>query len=158
MTNTSQGIERQAQTIVVGVDGSKASLAALDWALRQARLTGAHLHAVTTWEFPTNYGWAIPLPDDMDFAADARTILDNAIDTAVAAAPGAEVEVTKSVIEGHAALVLAHVAEGASMLVVGSRGHGEFAGMLLGSVSEYLATHAPCPVLIIHEPKPAASA
>jgi nucleotide-binding universal stress UspA family protein len=56
------------------------------------------------------------------------------------------------VTEGHPAFVLTDAARGAALLVVGSRGHGAFAGMLLGSVSEYCAAHAPCPVVVVRHP------
>jgi len=55
------------------------------------------------------------------------------------------------VIDGHPAPVLVEASKGAELLVVGSRGHGEFVGMLIGSVSEYCAAHALCPVLV-HRP------
>ena len=135
--------------IVVGVDGSDSSKAALGWSIRQAKLTGAPLQVVATWQYPTNYGWAIAWPENLDFAGDSAKVLDKAIEEAAAdLESGPAVEITRSVFEGHPAVVLMKLAEDAALVVVGCRGHGEFAGMLLGSVSEHLATHAPCPVAI----------
>ncbi|HET9171261.1 MAG TPA: universal stress protein [Actinospica sp.] len=129
--------------IVVGVDGSASSRDALRWAARQARLTGAELHAVCAWDFPATYGWA-PDYSDVDLAAQARKDLDATIAEVLGAAP-AVVRVER----GHPAAVLVDSSLGADLLVVGSRGHGAFAGMLLGSVSQHCAQHALCPVLIV---------
>ncbi len=133
--------------IVVGVDGSDPSKRALRWAANQAKLTGATLKAVTSWEYPPTLGWAPPYPSDFDPNEDARKALQETIDAVLGpeAAVVAQVEVT----EGHPAFVLTEAARGAELLVVGSRGHGAFAGMLLGSVSEYCAAHAPCPVVVV---------
>jgi nucleotide-binding universal stress UspA family protein len=141
--------DSQQKKIVVGVDGSDSSKAALAWGIRQARLTGAPLQVVMTWEYPMTYGWVVPLPDGLDMAAEGSAELDRVIQEAIEADPGPAIDITKSVIQGHPAPVLIHEAQGAALVVVGSRGHGEFAGMLLGSVSEHLSTQAPCPVLIV---------
>jgi nucleotide-binding universal stress UspA family protein len=135
--------------IVVGVDGSDSSVRALRWAAGQAKLTGASLTVVTTWEFPPTFGWAPPYPSDFDPSKDARAALQKNVDTVLG--PDPEVAVQLEVVEGHPAFVLTDKAAGAELLVVGSRGHGAFAGMLLGSVSEYCASHAPCPVVIVRD-------
>ena len=132
--------------IVVGVDGSPSSVQALRWAARQAELTGGELHAVTAWRMPTTYGW-IPPVADFDWAGNARTSLDRAIREALDATQAGLVR--RHVVEGGAARSLLHAAAGADLLVVGSRGHGEFSGMLLGSVAHHVVAHAPCPVLVI---------
>ncbi len=136
--------------IVVGVDGSDPSKRALRWAADQAKLTGATLTVVTTWEYPPTLGWAPPYPSDFDPNEDAR----KAQDETVAEVLGADRSlVTKSeVTEGHPAFVLTQASRGAKLLVVGSRGHGAFTGMLLGSVSEYCASHASCPVVVVRNP------
>lgn len=136
--------------IVVGVDGSEASKDALRWAARQARLTGSELRAVCAWQMPTAYGWA-PDFSNVDFAAEARKGLENTLDETLGADPG--IPVVTDVRPGHPATVLIDASRGAAILVLGSRGHGAFAGMLLGSVSHHCAQHATCPVLIVrHEP------
>ncbi len=66
--------------------------------------------------------------------------------------PDSGVVLHLTVTEGHPASVLTEAAQGAELLVVGSRGHGAFAGMLLGSVSEYCAAHSPCPVVVVRQP------
>jgi nucleotide-binding universal stress UspA family protein len=133
--------------IVVGVDGSPTSVAALDWAARQAELTSSTIEAITTWEWPTAYGMAVAVPSGYDPAADAQKVLDRVIDTVHKSHP--DVDVRAVVLEGHPAAVLVKASEGADMLVVGSRGHSEFAGMLMGSVSEHCVTNAHCPVLVL---------
>jgi nucleotide-binding universal stress UspA family protein len=132
--------------IVVGVDGSQSSLDALSWAGRQAAITSASLDVVTTWEWPSSYGWAVPVPEDFDPERDVRQTLEATIEPVRAAYP--EVQVTTRVVSGHPAPVLVDASKGAELLVVGSRGHGEFVGMVIGSVSEYCASHAHCPVLV----------
>ncbi len=141
-----QGSER----IVVGVDGSPSSHQTLRWAARQAKLTGASLQVITCWEFPTPMSWLPPNPSDLDQAkADARRTLEQTVAEVLGDNPGIDIDLT--VVEGHAAPVLLEAARGASLLVVGSRGHGEFTGMLLGSVSEHCVTHAPCPVTVVRD-------
>jgi nucleotide-binding universal stress UspA family protein len=132
--------------IVVGVDGSESSLDALRWAAAQARLTGASLEVIATWEYPNSFGWAPAWPPDWDPGGDAQKALAQAVDEALGTNP--EIDVRQVVLEGHPAPALVHASENADLLVVGSRGHGEFAGMLIGSVSEHCATHATCPVVI----------
>ena len=136
--------------IVVGVDGSGPSKRALRWAADQAKLTGAKLKVVTSWEYPPTLGWAPPYPSDFDPNEDARKALQETIDAVLG--PEAAVVAQAEVTEGHPAFVLTEAARGAELLVVGSRGHGAFAGMLLGSVSEYCAAHAPCPVVVVRHP------
>lgn len=138
----------QQGRIVVGVDGSPASADALSWAARQAELTGAAIEAVTSWEYPMAFG-GYPAANEIDWPANARSVLDSALDQALGEAAD---PVTRTVVEGHPAKVLIDAAAGAELLVVGSRGHGGFAGLLLGSVSEYVVAHAPCPVLVVRHP------
>jgi len=132
--------------IVVGVDGSESSLEALAWAARQAHFTGSTLEIITTWEWPSSYGWAVPVPNDFDPEEDVRKALESAVEQVRAEYP--DVRVDPRVVSGHPAPVLVEASKGADLLVVGSRGHGEFVGMLLGSCGEYCATNAHCPVLI----------
>jgi nucleotide-binding universal stress UspA family protein len=133
--------------IVVGVDGSESSLHALAWAANQAELTGAKLVLITTWEWPNTYGAPIPYPADWDPSEDARRVLREAAEPLQKQHPDVAIDLT--VAEGHAAPVLVEASKGADLLVVGSRGHGEFAGMLLGSVSEHCVSNAHCPVLVL---------
>jgi len=132
--------------IVVGIDGSECSLAALQWAAQQAHFTGLPLDVVMSWERP-EWGSGFLLPDDYDPASDANKLLEDAISKIRGAFDG--VMFNPVAIEGHPAPTLVEAARGADLLVVGSRGHGEFSGMLLGSVSEYCAHHVSCPITII---------
>jgi nucleotide-binding universal stress UspA family protein len=132
--------------IVVGVDGSPSSLDALSWAARQAHLTESSLEIMMTWEWPSSYGWAAPIPDDFDPEEDVRRSLEAAVASVRTAYP--DLGIDHRVVSGHPAPILVEASKGAELLVVGSRGHGEFVGMLLGSVSEYCATNAHCPVLV----------
>lgn len=142
--------------IVVGVDGSEPSKKALAWAARQAKLTGAPLEVVMTWELPASYGWAAPLPEGMDFETDARAVVAEVVAEVIGPDAAGQLDLTLTVIEGHPAPVLLKESETAGLLVVGCRGHGSFAGMLLGSVGQHLTAHSHCPVVIVREGKPAA--
>jgi nucleotide-binding universal stress UspA family protein len=134
--------------IVVGVDGSEESKAALRWAVGEARLRGASVRAVYAWSLPyvaAAPGLVVPQGDVADFRRDGEEMLD----ALVAEVGNAGVDVERVAVEGGPAHVLVEAAEGADLLVVGSRGHGGFAGLLLGSVSQQVAHHAPCPVVIV---------
>ncbi len=133
------------ERIVVGVDGSEASIDALHWAARQATLTGAELRVVIAWHFPVVSGDS-PISTMPDWRTDALIAIDSLVKHAQLPAA---LRTSREVIEGHPAQVLTQAAVGADLLVVGSRGHGGFRGMLLGSVSDYVCTHAPCPVVVV---------
>jgi nucleotide-binding universal stress UspA family protein len=142
--------------IVVGVDGSKSSHQALRWARFLADTTGCSVEAVMAWQPLSAYSWATmgwaAYPGDWDPAADAHKALTDAVEEVFGATPPANL--TIAVREGGAAQVLLEAGAGARMLVVGSRGHGGFAGLLLGSVSSACAEHASCPVLVVHGETP----
>jgi nucleotide-binding universal stress UspA family protein len=135
--------------IVVGVDGSATSIHALQWAVRQAGLTGATVDAVCAWQFPVSYGWAVT--DNTDYAALAAETLEKAI--AEVRQAGETTEIQGHVVEQNAAQALIDASRGADLLVVGSRGHGGFTGALLGSVSNHCVHHATCPVVVIRDGK-----
>lgn len=133
--------------IVVGVDGSEQSRRALVWAARIAEATGAELTAVTAWHRPVSYGWSYAA-DDWDPQADAAKCLEETV--AEVFPDGRPARLNLVVREGLSAKVLLDASRGATLLVLGSRGHGGFAGLLLGSVSASCAEHARCPVLVVH--------
>jgi len=138
-----------AHRIVVGIDGSHSSEAALNWALRQADLTGSTLEAVITWEWPSAAGLGIAAPTGFDPQADAKQVLDQAIATAE---PGhGDVSIESKVVSGPAGMALVDASRGADLLVVGSRGHNELVSVLLGSVSDHCVTHAHSPVLVVRD-------
>ena len=145
--------------IVVGVDGSEHADAALRWALREAVLRGADLDVVAAWHepfVPDLSGMAPVTTATVAIAEETAKIVDRAIDAALVAddVAGDAVAIHRTVDHGPAAHVLLRAAEGADLLVVGSRGRGGFAGLLLGSVSHDVAHHAPCPVVIVRRGAP----
>lgn len=137
--------------IVVGIDGSDAAKEALRWALDEARLREAEILAVHAWEPPPTVPEPGPAPgfDLVSVLPQVQEAGERLVTTVVEAVAGdAEVPVEPVAIEGPPARVLAEAARDAEMLVVGSRGRGGFASLLLGSVSQQLAHHASCPLLI----------
>ncbi|MFF1478130.1 universal stress protein [Streptomyces sp. NPDC058301] len=143
--DTNSGVTR----VVVGVDGSEASYEALRWAVRHARLIRATVEAVAAYEVPGAEGWSAPAVDaDLD-EEQARKDLADEIHTVLAQA--GDVPLTSHVVQGNPVEVLTAASAGAELLVVGSRGRGGFARLLLGSVSLQCAQHASCPVVIIRE-------
>jgi nucleotide-binding universal stress UspA family protein len=130
--------------IVVGVDGSVSAMAALRWAVQQARLINADIHAVTRWEIPITI-MIVPTYTEADYARDARQMLDRAVAEALGSVPGVHVE--KHLVQERPALALCRAAEAAQLLVVGSH-KGALPGMHLGSVASYCVHHAPCPVVV----------
>jgi nucleotide-binding universal stress UspA family protein len=147
---------RQEQRIVVGVDGSNSSKAALRWAIRQAKLTGSLVDAVTAWHYPPAYGWAPVADGEFSPEATAKEALTEALTEVSGLEP--EVPVRPHVREGHAADVLIRAASGADLLVVGSRGHGGLASAMTGSVSLQCVLHAHCPVLVLRDGREGAPA
>jgi nucleotide-binding universal stress UspA family protein len=138
--------------IVVGIDGSPASKETLQWAVAEAKLRGAALRVVHAWAFP--YVAAGPGLDPIldgqmidDIRRNAEELVERELSELGDAAAGVDVE--RAVVEGAPASALIEAAKGCDLLVVGSRGHGGFAGMLLGSVSQQLSHHAPCPLVIV---------
>jgi nucleotide-binding universal stress UspA family protein len=133
--------------IVVGIDGSAVSVAALVAAARIARATGARVDAVTCWSVPA----ALALPyalGTVDFEGGARKVLENAV---VAAFGGDTPDhVTARLVQGLPRQVLLEASDGADMLVLGRRGHGGFPGLVMGSVSQACIAHARCPVLVMN--------
>lgn len=134
--------------ILVGVDGSVGSKAALAWALEEGALHTSVVEAAIVWQTPT------VLPPDVLSPVDATTLAESAglrlADAIGAVGSGhTAVEIQRVVLEGDPAMILCERAIGTDLLVVGSRGHGTFAGLLLGSVSSKCADHSPVPVAIV---------
>ncbi len=143
------GEPQRAGRIVVGCDGSPAGTAALGWAAGMAESTGATVEVIATWQWPTGYGAGPMFPSGYDPSADAARIVREAIGTAATDHPA--VEFVPLVVEGHPAKVLVDASRGAELLALGSRGHGEVGGLLLGSVTAHCAAHAHCPVLVFRD-------
>ncbi len=122
---------------------------ALDWAIRQAELTHASVLVVMAWRWPVAFGWNVPIGFSHDMGKDARTSMEEVLEPIRNEHPHVLIE--SRIVEGHPSPALVEASGGADLLVVGSRGHGEFVGMLLGSVSEHCVSNARCPVLVVRE-------
>jgi nucleotide-binding universal stress UspA family protein len=134
--------------IVVGIDGSHSSLEAMRWAGRQADLTRSTLHVVMTWEWPLTYGWAMPCPSPPAMTLRRRYVRFSTRPWPTCAPHTRQSTSRPKAVHGHPPSLLVEASEGADLLVVGRGSHGEFTGMLIGSVSEFCATNAHCPVLV----------
>jgi nucleotide-binding universal stress UspA family protein len=140
-----------AEPVVVGVDGSEESLRAVEWAALEARRHRAPLRIVSAPALvPRVHSPSTPVEE---IACALRGIAARALDAAISraeeVAPG--LPVTTGLLSGPPALAVAESGAGASMLVVGARGAGGFAALVLGSVSRYVASHAPGPVVVVRE-------
>jgi nucleotide-binding universal stress UspA family protein len=153
--------------VVVGVDGSAGARHALDWAIDEARLRKVPLRVVHAWMFGYIGGSVSGYPywggsigsytslgvDLNDVHRAAEGLLDRALADVEDEAEGIEIE--RQVVQGPAAEVLVKAASPYDLLVVGSRGHGGFTGLMLGSVSQQCIHHAHCPVVVVHSSVPA---
>jgi nucleotide-binding universal stress UspA family protein len=156
-------------TIVVGIDGSPGSDAALRWALAEARLRGSTVRILHAYH-PVQVGLgeaqlgatglgapAVYAADDLErlrstAAREAQGVIDGALQrTGPDAVSG--IEVKQETVEGAATQTLIEAGRSADLLVLGSRGRGGFLGLLLGSVSQQCAHHPPCPVVILPPPE-----
>ena len=143
-----------SNVVIAGTDGSDPSLRAVEWAARDAALRGASLRIVAVPVLPRRMSWQPTPHSTPDTVADTiRRSYEQALATAAACAAETEpgVAVETALLSGRPAQALAEAAADASMLVVGSRGAGGFAALLLGSVSRYVATFAPGPVVVARE-------
>ena len=139
--------------VVVGVDGSSASKAALAWALDEARARGATLEVVTAWSYldqpPEKEGGQSRFRPDFG-EDDALRILDGALAEVAGDDPG--VEIIRTVVCELAPRALLDASAGADLVVVGARGLGGVREALLGSVSQEIVHHATCPVVVVRKP------
>jgi nucleotide-binding universal stress UspA family protein len=139
--------------LVVGVDGSPSSDAALSWAIAEAKLRTAPLKVVCCWTIPGLYlTEAYIAPEPLALENAARSTLDAAMGR-VAGAEDPLLAAQRLVLEGSPSRVLLDVSEGASLLVVGARGRGGFIGLLVGSVASQVVNHAVCPVVVVPRPE-----
>ena len=131
--------------VIVGIDGSQASVEALRWAGEYAQSINAEIRALTAFDVP----WTIyitPTSSDEFYMERAEVMLAESVSRAFPA--GAPVPVHTTVVQGRPALVLVGAAHGAAVLVVGATGHTALPGMHIGSVAGFCVHHAPCPVLV----------
>lgn len=135
--------------IVVGVDGSSASKAALQWALKEAALRQARVRAVGVVDIRMVPSAPLVGPVKGDLVGAATAAVDDAVAQAEHESAGIPVE--REITVGHPARALIDLSGDADMLVVGRRGHSTLAGLLMGSVAAQVSAHADCPVVVIHE-------
>jgi nucleotide-binding universal stress UspA family protein len=138
------------KTILVGVDGSPGSRTALTWAAAEAAVHGADLVALEVWKpplLPPVGSGSVPHGNVPDWSGAAAEHLLTVIEEELGEAP--PVLVHPRVKQGNAAAVLIEESAHADLLVVGSRGHGGFVGLALGSVSQHVAAYAKCPVTVV---------
>ncbi len=145
------GESSEARRIVVGVDGSDHAFRALEWAVGEATLRRIELCVLTCWTLPGAFETA-PVSavdwDEQPFVAAAQATVQRSV--AKAGLPSrSDLRWTREVHAGTAGAILVRESEHAELVVVGSRGRGGFAGLLLGSVSQQVAAHAHCPVVIV---------
>jgi nucleotide-binding universal stress UspA family protein len=140
-----------AKPVIVGADGSPESVRAVEWAAREAALRGTSLRIIAVPPLPRRMTVTPATPGTVTDVVErsASEALAAAAQRAAAQQPGLAIET--HLVAGAPAEVLAGAAEGAALLVLGSRGAGGFSALILGSVSRYVATHAPAPVVVARE-------
>ncbi len=146
--------------IVVGVEGSGGAKAALRWAITEARYRKAVVEVVTAYSntyVPASPDFNYVPLEAVDLETEVTRMQGAVVDEVLAEVGDCGVEIKRTVARGRAPDTLIKVAEGADMLVVGSRGRGGFRGMLLGSVSQQIAHHGDCPVVIVRPDLPVKS-
>jgi nucleotide-binding universal stress UspA family protein len=137
------------QVVVVGVDGSDPSVAALSWASRYGAATGATVRAVRVWHYPTAAGLPpgkTPEPVEEEVEGWVRDELSQAV---TKANPDSSAQIETKIVYGHPAQALIDESRGESLLVLGHRGHGGFAEALTGSIVIHCVNHSACPVVVV---------
>lgn len=168
--NTDGTQSARVPAIVVGVDGSAEAQEALRWALAEGRLRSSPVRVVHAWTsgyiassaegYLYGDGWVNPYNSAGVELSDLQTAAEELLERSLADV-GEEttgIEIERLVVQGAAAALLVSAVAPGDLLVVGSRGHGGFVGLLLGSVSQQCVHHASCPVVVVHPPKPASVA
>ena len=148
-TEPNRPVPGELERIVVGVDGSATSQLAFRWALDEARLRGAAVEAVHVWHAPyvEGYGHTITGVDPLSFQEAGRQLLDRVVSAEDTS--GLPVPVERVLVDDGPAGSILEAAKGADLVVVGSRGLGGVKRWLLGSVSQQVVHHAPCPVVVV---------
>jgi nucleotide-binding universal stress UspA family protein len=136
----------EGKQVIVGVDGSEASIEALRWAVEHSDGVGGTVKAIRTWHYP----WAMQTaPAQVDESLVGR--LQGELADAVKKA-GLEDKVELAVMEGHASIVLVRESSGADLLVVGSHGHSAARDLFLGSTTLHCVAKSTCPVVVVRAP------
>lgn len=144
------GNGRLFHRILVGVDGSDASIEALRHAHRLAAALGSEVDATAFWDYPQAYAGYVAVGLE-EFEEQAGAVLRDAVENAFGGDTPSNVH--PRLVRGHPRDALIEASRHADLMVVGKRGHGGFAGLLLGSVTSALVAHAHCPVLVVHIPE-----
>ena len=139
--------ERHLKKIVVGVDASDHSRAAMRWALGYAA-DGDAIEFVHAWNIPAVAGLEAPYVNPSDFEVAARASLLSVVDEIATAEDRERFDIASTVVHGYPAVALVNRSNDADLLVVGRRGLGGFKALLLGSVSSHVVHHATCPVVV----------
>ncbi|SBT45216.1 universal stress protein [Micromonospora narathiwatensis] len=148
-----RGAQRAAGPVVVGVDGSVLSRAAVEFAAEEAAVRGARLHAVHAYTHPTSSGPGDMQPlvyEESQLRGEEDRILAESLTGLTDRWP--EVPLTREVVRGRPVAVLTEASRTAQLVVVGGQGRGELSGLLLGSVSQGVLHHADCPVTVVRSP------
>jgi nucleotide-binding universal stress UspA family protein len=137
------------QVVVVGVDGSDPSVAALSWASHYGAATGATVRAIRVWHYPSSAGLpAGKMPESVDAGVEQQ--MRNELSEAVTKAnPDPSAQIETKIAYGHPAQGLIDESRGESLLVLGHRGHGGFTEALTGSIVIHCVNHAACPVVVV---------
>jgi nucleotide-binding universal stress UspA family protein len=137
--------------IVVGIDGSRHARQALEWAVKHAAAEHAPLRVLTVHPVAGSPWMANPIIDakDQEQAETARKSLQDALDAVIKDLDVRPDEVTVRAVSGFPAQALIDASKDADLIVVGSRGTGGFAGLMTGSVSSQVVSHAACPVVVV---------
>ena len=137
------------KTIVVGVDGSEAAGVALEFAVEEAVVRGATLRVISVWDVPASlYQGTVAITPVLEtFEEEAGAIVAEAVERVKELAPDLPCE--GIVLNGSPQIRLVEEAQGALLVVVGRRGQGALASLLMGSVSRHVVDHAPCPVIVV---------
>lgn len=138
-------IEADVFRVVVGVDGSPPSMQALAWAIAEARLRRGSLLVLTAWDYPAVVAGMEGVLDVSHVEDASKRIQSVALSKVV----HDDVSLSSEAVKGSPSTVLIEASANADLVVVGSRGHGGFGGLLLGSVSAQVVRHAACSVLVV---------
>ena len=142
---TMQAEQTRRQTVVVGIDGSACSTAALEWAASYAQATGSTVRAVAVWRSPSAMEFDVG-GGAWDREGACRKTAGHQVASVATRHPGLEIDL--DVVHGHTAQVLIDASKNAGLLVVGTRGHGGLANLMLGSTSTHCVHAAHCPVVV----------
>jgi nucleotide-binding universal stress UspA family protein len=138
--------------VVVGVDGSEPAAAAVRWAVEEARLRGGSLQAILAWDWLDQAALGLEFAPDFG-EEDARALLHRFLIEAVGEDGLDGLDVVEAAICDRPAHALVEASKEADLIVVGDRGHGGFADLLLGTISAQVVNHAACPVLVVRTPR-----